>query len=286
VSSRPVTSDSAVESSLRAALGEPGAPEVASAYLFGSVAEGRAHRESDVDIGVLFAWRMHPTAADRFGAGVRLSGAVQAILGRTVDLVVLNDAPPLLGRHAVTCGRRILCHDERADHAYVRDVQLLAADLAPWLRRMRELELRVIPGMSPIVERLAKLRRHLDHLRALRPRVSREALARDLSLHNDALFSLLTVCQVVIDVAGEIAARRGDRFEDYTQAVRHLARDPRFPAAVVRELEWLPGFSNRARAAALARRDDGARARTSSAFPQQRPRFFSLGPVDFRVLFV
>ena len=98
--------------------------------------------------------------------------------------------------------------------------------------------------MSPIVERLAELRRHLDHLRALQPRVSREALESDLSLHNDVLFSLLTVCRVVIDVAAEIAARRGERFEDYTQAVRHLARDPRFPAAVVRELERLPGFRN------------------------------------------
>jgi uncharacterized protein YutE (UPF0331/DUF86 family) len=52
------------------------------------------------------------------------------------------------------------------------------------------------------------------------------------------------VCQVVTDVAGELAARRGDRFEDYTQAVRHLARDPRFPTDVVRELERLPGFRN------------------------------------------
>lgn len=98
--------------------------------------------------------------------------------------------------------------------------------------------------MSPMVDRLAELRRHLDHLRELRPRVSREALERDLSLHNDVLFSLLTLCQVVIDVAGELAARRGDRFEDYTQAIRHLARDPRSPAPVVQELERLPGFRN------------------------------------------
>jgi uncharacterized protein YutE (UPF0331/DUF86 family) len=98
--------------------------------------------------------------------------------------------------------------------------------------------------MSPLVDRLAELRRHLAHLRSLRPRVSREALERDLSLHNDVLFSLLTVCQLVIDVAGELAARRGDRFEDYTEAVRHLARDPRFPDEVVRELERLPGFRN------------------------------------------
>lgn len=53
-------------------------------------------------------------------------------------------------------------------------------------------------------------------------------LARDLSLHNDVLFSLLTVCQLVIDVAGERSARRGERFQDYTEAVRNLAREERF----------------------------------------------------------
>ena len=99
--------------------------------------------------------------------------------------------------------------------------------------------------MTFLVERLAELRRHLDHLRAIRPRVSGwQDLERDLSLHNDVLFSLLTVCQLVIDIAGELAARRGDRFEDYTEAVRLLARDARFPADLVEQLEPLPGFRN------------------------------------------
>ena len=99
--------------------------------------------------------------------------------------------------------------------------------------------------MTYLVERLAELRRHLDHLRAIRPRVTgREALERDLSLHTDVLFSLLTVCQLVIDVAGDLAARRGDRFEDYTEAVRSLARDARFAPELVRKLERLPGFRN------------------------------------------
>jgi uncharacterized protein YutE (UPF0331/DUF86 family) len=99
--------------------------------------------------------------------------------------------------------------------------------------------------MTFLVERLAELRRHLDHLRVLQPRVSgREALEADLSLHNDVLFSLFTVCQLVIDIAGELSARRGDRFEDYTEAVRNLARDPGFPPGLVRELERLPGFRN------------------------------------------
>lgn len=99
--------------------------------------------------------------------------------------------------------------------------------------------------MTYLVERLSELRRHLDHLREIRPRVTgREALERDLSLHNDVLFSLLTVCQLVIDVAGDLAARRGDRFEDYTAAVRSLGREARFAPELVRKLERLPGFRN------------------------------------------
>jgi len=99
--------------------------------------------------------------------------------------------------------------------------------------------------MSYLVERLAELRRHLDHLRELRPRVtSSAALEADLSLHNDVLFSLLTVAQVVIDVAGDLSAREGHRFEDYTSAVRNLARLPDFPEPLVSELARLPGFRN------------------------------------------
>lgn len=99
--------------------------------------------------------------------------------------------------------------------------------------------------MTFLVERLAELRRHLDHLRMLRPKVwGAESLKRDLSLHNDVLFSLLTVCQLVIDISGELAARRGDRFEDYTEAVRTLGGDARFPAGMVAQLERLPGFRN------------------------------------------
>jgi uncharacterized protein YutE (UPF0331/DUF86 family) len=99
--------------------------------------------------------------------------------------------------------------------------------------------------MTYLVERLAELRRHVDHLRTIGPRVTnRIAIERDLSLHNDVMFSLLMVAQLVVDVAGELSARRGDRFEDYTGAIRNLARDPRFPADLVQELERVPGFRN------------------------------------------
>ena len=64
--------------------------------------------------------------------------------------------------------------------------------------------------MTWLVERLAELARYIEHLRALRERVTgAEAFRRDLSLHNDVLFSLLAICQIVIDVSGELSARKG-----------------------------------------------------------------------------
>lgn len=99
--------------------------------------------------------------------------------------------------------------------------------------------------MTFLVERLAELRRHVEHLETLRDRVHDAAdLRASLSLHNDVLFSLLTICQLVIDVSGELAAREGLRFEDYTSAVRALAQLPGFPAELVDELARLPGFRN------------------------------------------
>jgi uncharacterized protein YutE (UPF0331/DUF86 family) len=99
--------------------------------------------------------------------------------------------------------------------------------------------------MSPVADRLAELRRHLDHLRELRPKVSGpEILRQNLSLHNDVLFSLLTVCQLVIDIAGELSARRKLKFGDYTESIRNLAAYPEIPASILSNLERLPGFRN------------------------------------------
>ncbi len=99
--------------------------------------------------------------------------------------------------------------------------------------------------MTFLVERLADLRRHLDHLREIRPRVSSAAvLETDLTLHNDVLFSLLVVSQAVIDIAGELASRRGIRFQDYTEAVRALRQVDGIPPDLVEALLPLPGFRN------------------------------------------
>ena len=134
------------DSRLARALERAAQGRIVSAYLFGSVARGTAHRESDVDVGVLFSWNDEPTKQRRFEAALPLTAPLEAAMGRRVDLVVLNDAPPLLAREIVTRGRRILCADMEIDHAFVRDTQLRAADLAPYLERARRVKLAALTG--------------------------------------------------------------------------------------------------------------------------------------------
>lgn len=99
--------------------------------------------------------------------------------------------------------------------------------------------------MTFLVERLAQLQQHLRHLREIAPNArDAESLRADLTLHNDVLFSLLVVCQSVIDIAGELAGRRGIRFEDDTEAVRALREVEGMPGDLVDQLVALPGFRN------------------------------------------
>ena len=138
---RAMTSDE-FKTLLSARLREGDSRRVVSAYLFGSVAEGRSHRESDVDVGVLLDRARYPTSRDRFEQRLMLSSRLATELGgREVDLVILNDAPPQLARSIVTRGRRFFCAAPEADHAFVRDVQLRAADVEPFVLRMRRTKL-------------------------------------------------------------------------------------------------------------------------------------------------
>jgi predicted nucleotidyltransferase len=135
---------SQVTEALEASLGEEPRILAASAYVFGSVAEGRAHRQSDIDVAVLLGRGTHPTPADRFDAGLRLSARLNGRLRRPVDVVILNDASPGLGRRIVSLGVCVVRGDAEADHAFVRDVQLRAADLEPFLRRLRKVKLEAL----------------------------------------------------------------------------------------------------------------------------------------------
>ncbi len=116
---------------------------IVSAYLFGGRAEGRAHRESDLDLAILLPRARSAGGKELFEIRLSLASALAAELHEdALDLVLLQEAPPHLARRIVTGGRRVYCSDPEADAAFARDVQLRAADLEPFLRRTRAVKLR------------------------------------------------------------------------------------------------------------------------------------------------
>lgn len=117
---------------------------VVSVYLFGSHARGTAHAGSDADLGVLLDFDVHPLAEARFEQRLRFISLLESPGGPAVDLVILNDVPPALGRAIAREGRLIFCSAPERNHAWVRDIQLLAADLDPFLRRMRAIKLEAL----------------------------------------------------------------------------------------------------------------------------------------------
>ena len=87
--------------------------EILEAYLFGSAATGSAQAHSDLDVAVYLADPRPP--GSRFGYAADLASALMSALGAPrVDIVILNDAPPLLYHRVLRDGVRILARDLRA----------------------------------------------------------------------------------------------------------------------------------------------------------------------------
>jgi len=77
-------------------------------YLFGSLARGQETSLSDVDIAVL----LEELPDDPLGFTLNLIDELSVILGDRVDLVFLNEAPPLLRHQVIKHGRVIYQRSE------------------------------------------------------------------------------------------------------------------------------------------------------------------------------
>ena len=88
--------------------------EILEAYVFGSAATGQAQAHSDIDIAVYLLDR---PSASAFGYEADLASALMRELGSDgVDVVVLNEAPPLLYHRVLRDGVRILSREYLGHH--------------------------------------------------------------------------------------------------------------------------------------------------------------------------
>ncbi len=84
--------------------------EILDAYLFGSCARGDRQGHSDIDVAVYVGNSAEKTG--RFGYQATLTAALMSGLGNnSVDVVVLNNAPPLLYHRVLRDGVRVLSRD-------------------------------------------------------------------------------------------------------------------------------------------------------------------------------
>lgn len=102
--------------------------DVLAAYLFGSQASGKAQPGSDVDVAVLLS---QEDGFVRFERRLRLGNEAEDAIGRPVDLIVLNDAPPLLQHQVLKHGWLLYERDQRARVEFEVRAGQMYADLKP-----------------------------------------------------------------------------------------------------------------------------------------------------------
>src|SRR5262245_45968843 len=110
--------------------------EILEAYLFGSLSTASARAHSDVDVAVYLGQEPSPPSS-AFGYLADLtSDLMRALETDRVDVVVLNEAPPLLYHRVLRDGVRILSRDLQA--TTTREGQALSryCDYVPQLEKI------------------------------------------------------------------------------------------------------------------------------------------------------
>lgn len=93
--------------------------EILVAYLFGSQATGQPHHESDVDVALLFRFDNIP-ATDQL---LQMQDDLTSLLKKESDIVVLNDASPIIRMQVLRKGKKLFERDRRAfNRFFVRTV--------------------------------------------------------------------------------------------------------------------------------------------------------------------
>lgn len=129
------TRDAVVET-LRRFFAES-APDVISAYLFGSTARGSRREASDVDVAVLLSEEPSRTLA---GLRFELAAELEVAIGLAVQLVILNRAPADLVHRVLRDGVLLVDRDPSARIRFEVRRRNEFFDLQPILHRYRRLE--------------------------------------------------------------------------------------------------------------------------------------------------
>lgn len=104
------------------------------AYLFGSYAQGRVGKLSDIDIAVFMDKNLSPKK--RFDKKVKIMADISELLKKDdIDVVILNDVYPLLEHRIIKHGVSIFSVDEKQRIEYEVSAVMRYLDFKPFLQK-------------------------------------------------------------------------------------------------------------------------------------------------------
>jgi uncharacterized protein YutE (UPF0331/DUF86 family)/predicted nucleotidyltransferase len=220
-----------------------GRDEIRLAYLFGSFARGTAHDRSDVDIAVL---ARPPLGLDETEA---LTRALAEATGRSVDLVDLEQAPPLLLREVIAGGQVVFCRSETEQAEF--ELRAIARYLDT--RHVRDLQRRYLqqrvgerfgPNPEIVRRKLATVEQTVDRLQDWMPLTS-DLLARDIRLQWAVERGLQIAAEAVFDTGSHVLAGQfREIIDEYAQIPPRLAARGVIAPETAQRLTGLAGFRN------------------------------------------
>ena len=211
----------------------------AATVLFGSRSTGRERPDSDMDLGVLCGGDL----PDPFAvAGLRTE--IEEIVGRSVDLVVLDSASPILAMEVLRSHRLLALRDPEAFENFTVRKSLEYFDL----KQVRApIESAILTGYVATTDvalvKLASIDRCLERIRSV-TRGDPEAV-NDLDVEEIVVLNLQRAIQATVDLASHVIAGRSWGLPDSHRAhfrilVDHKVIDPGLGS----RLESMVGFRN------------------------------------------
>jgi uncharacterized protein YutE (UPF0331/DUF86 family) len=180
-----------------------------------------------------------------------ISQILQIIHGDEVDLVVLNEASPLLAYEVIRGGKVLFCRNDMAKTQYEATTINRYLDWRPFSRIYQNYLFEDIrKGRPPLINReiieirLAKLREYCEHLKELRES-DRETFKKDYKVHGLAEHFLYLSIQSMLDIGHHLVAGLQLRKPlDYEEVFQILGEARILPEELIRALAGVGRIRN------------------------------------------
>jgi uncharacterized protein YutE (UPF0331/DUF86 family)/predicted nucleotidyltransferase len=211
--------------------------EIAAAYVFGSTARRTARADSDVDVGVVMKSPQRGTLASLH---IDLEGELERLLGRDVQLVVLDNAPPDLVHRVLRDGILVCDRDRSKRIAIEVRARNDYFDILPVLERYRRRA--GSTDLEPVAKNLAFIESCVRELETL---ARLEFVQSDIRERRFVEHTLQIAIQAALDVASHVVSdeRLGEPSTN-RELFDLLARAGWLPTELADTMRRMVGFRN------------------------------------------